>query len=213
MTPPTIQRFFLISFRTLSRLGSPNKEQSEKWLEMTDSFVNRPGTMIQQVDDNDFPIGGIPREDALRFGANFRVVHILVMNRHGEVLLQQIPSHARHPNQWGSSVAGYVEVHESYEEAAVRKLGMELGIHAQPSHLGKTSMTDGSSKKFIGVYMLHWDDPISPNPSDYGALCFVPVDGIDAWIRAQSAHVTPTSLHVLRFVRSVHPHLDVDSQL
>jgi isopentenyldiphosphate isomerase len=164
--------------------------------------------IVRRVDDRDRPIGAIKRHEVLKVGANFRVVHVLVMNRHGEILLQQIAAnHDRHPGWWGSSVAGYVARDESYRGAAMRKLKEELGIAAQPRSLGKTSMIDGASRKFIAVYLLDWDGPLSPNPSDFRALCFAPIDKLDAWQKKLNARFTPTFLHVLRFMREARPRI------
>ena len=193
--------------------GSTSAGEAWEASKMASESADRGNAMIQRVDNGDLPIGGIQRNDALRLGANFRVVHILIMNRHNELLLQRTPSHARHPDHWGSSVAGHVGLNESYDAAAIRKLREELGVHAQPGSLGGTSVIDGASRKFIGVYLLPWDGPISPNPSDYGALCFVPIDRINMWRRNHGVRFTSTSLHVLRFVRGAHPHLNVDPQL
>ncbi len=100
--------------------------------------------VIDVVDQNDSPVGMIRRNEVFTRRANFRVVHDLVFNQRGELLVQQLAStRTRHPGYWGSSVAGYIFAGESYEAAARRRLGEELGIYGVPlNYIGKTSMED-----------------------------------------------------------------------
>ena len=110
--------------------------------------------VIDAVDQSDSPTSIIRRDEVFRRRANFRVVHILVFNRRGELLLQQLSrTRTRHPGYWGSSVAGYNFAGESYEAAAGRRLGEELGIDGVPlTYIGKTSMEDDGCQKFIGYF-------------------------------------------------------------
>lgn len=133
---------------------------------------------------------------------SFRVVHVFVVNRHDELLLQQISrEHDRHPLWWGASVAGYVAAGESYGEAAARKLKSELGIAKRPKLVGKTQMRDGESQKLIAVYALRWDGPISPNPSDFAALQFRSLKLILNRPAALKLRLTPTFKHIVRHLR------------
>ena len=75
--------------------------------------------LIDAVDNQDNVTGRIKRNEALRRHANFRVVHILLFNHHGNLLLQQLAvTRERHPGAWGSSVAAYVASGETYKQAA-----------------------------------------------------------------------------------------------
>src|SRR3954454_2699766 len=100
--------------------------------------------LIDRVDRSDAVIGPIERRRVFELKANFRVVHVFVLDRQGRLLLQQIPPGGkRHPGYWGCSVAGYLFTGESYEEAARRRLGQELGVaDAEPGFFGKVTMND-----------------------------------------------------------------------
>src|SRR4051812_14416667 len=85
--------------------------------------------LIDRVDRSDAVIGPIERRRVFELRANFRVVHVFVLDGRGRLLLQQIPHGGkRHPGHWGSSVAGYVFAGEGYDEAARRRLGQELDV-------------------------------------------------------------------------------------
>ncbi|WP_373047643.1 NUDIX domain-containing protein [Vulgatibacter sp.] len=134
--------------------------------------------------------------------AGFRVVHVLLRDRFGRLLLQQIAAeHDRHALQWGSSVAGYVQAGESYESAARRKVAEELGIAELPlRHLGTTSMRDGAATKFIGVFLGAIDEgSLHPNPSDFAAVDLVPLSDLQRELACGSRQFTPTFEQVFRF--------------
>lgn len=154
--------------------------------------------LLDHVDDQDRAIGQVRRVDVFQAQANFRVVHVLLFDRAGRLLLQQIaPGHARHPGDWGSSVAGYVKAGESYEAAAERKLREELGLTDVPLRLlGKTSMVDEGSKKFISVFAATHEGGLRPNPEDFAAWEFVPLERLRA---GRSRRLTPTFEHVLEY--------------
>lgn len=81
---------------------------------------------MDAVDATDTVLGAVPRGDVLRTGINFRVVHVLLFNHAGQLLLQRIAPGLRHEGAWGSSAAGFVLSQESYAAAAARKLTEEL---------------------------------------------------------------------------------------
>jgi isopentenyldiphosphate isomerase len=158
--------------------------------------------MVAGVDANDRPVSKVSRRNVLRLGTSFRVVHVFVVNQHGDLLLQQISrEHDRHPLLWGASVAGYVAAGESYGDASVRKLKSELGITKRPKLVGKTQMRDGESTKFITVYALRWDGPISPNPSDFAAIQFRSLKQILARPASLKVRLTPTFRHIVQHLR------------
>jgi isopentenyldiphosphate isomerase len=131
-----------------------------------------------------------------------RVVHIFVVNRHNELLLQQLSArHDRHPLWWGAAVAGCVAKGESFAEANARKLAGELGITKRPKLVGRTQMRDGQSTKLIAVYALRWDGPLSPNPSDFAALEFRSLKQILARPASLKRRLTPTFRHIVQHLR------------
>lgn len=62
-----------------------------------------------------------------------RVVHVLVFNRKGELLLQKRSMDKDvAPGRWDTSVGGHVNPGESLVKAAARELMEELGVEAEP---------------------------------------------------------------------------------
>jgi isopentenyl-diphosphate Delta-isomerase len=159
---------------------------------------------IDAVDQNDVPIGVISRNNVFKMHANFRVVHDLVFNSQGDLLIQQLAStRARHPSYWGSSVAAYLFAGESYQDAAERRLREELGLRGAPlTYVGKTSMTDDGAHKFIGVFSATYDGPFSFDRNHIARLEFLPTSMIHELDESGSRTFTPTFLRVLSFYES-----------
>ena len=152
---------------------------------------------IDVVDGHDSPIGEVIRRDVFRLHVNFRVVHVLVFNRKGELLIQQLGStRQRHPRYWGSSVAGYVFAGETYQAAARRRISQELGIrNAILVSLGKFSMNDEGCQKFVGVFSTIQDGPFRIDNNHIDAVEFVSLSGI----HHARLRFTETFLKVLDF--------------
>ncbi|HEV2491919.1 MAG TPA: NUDIX domain-containing protein [Terriglobia bacterium] len=160
--------------------------------------------VIDAVDQNDSPTSTIRRNEVFERRVNFRVVHILVFNRRGELLLQQLSrTRTRHPGYWGSSVAGYIFAGESYEAAAGRRLGEELGIYGVSlNYIGKTSIEDDGCHKFVGVFSTIHDGPFNFDRDHIEALEFLPRHVIHELHARGTRKFTPTFLRVLSFYES-----------
>jgi isopentenyl-diphosphate delta-isomerase len=156
--------------------------------------------VLDQVDANDHVIGIVPRREVFKRKANFRVVHILLSNAHGQLLLQKIAEGRRHAGQWGSSVAGYFRKGETRASAAKRKLREELGIQAATlAWVGKTAMVDEGALKFIYLATVTYDGPIRMEPEHASGLEFLSLDEL-AEIREHGLRrLTATFVHVLDF--------------
>jgi isopentenyldiphosphate isomerase len=168
-----------------------------------DGMLTKEHSIVATVDDDDKVIGTIKRGDVFRFGVNFRVVHIFLFNRNGELLIQKIaPYGTRSPGLCGSSVAGYVLANETYEEAARRKLHKELGVDIPLTYIGKTAMYDEGCKKFISLYTAIYDGPFVPDRMEIEEIRFIKLDSMDDL--SQNTNIfTPTFLQVFRFYKSV----------
>ena len=162
------------------------------------------GMVIDRVDQTDKPIGVIRRDEVFIKRASFRVAHDLVFNSHGELLIQQLAStRTRHPGYWGSSVAAYLFAGESYQAAAERRLAEELGVYNIPlRHIGKTSMVDDGSEKFIGVFAVTSDGPFRLDKSHIERVEFLPRSMIHELQASGDRAFTPTFLRVLSFYES-----------
>jgi isopentenyldiphosphate isomerase len=160
--------------------------------------------VLDAVDQQDSPIGVVQRNEVFTLRANFRVIHDLIFNRRGELLIQKLPrSQTRHPGYWGSSVAGYIFAGESYEAAAERRLGEELGVYGVLlKSVGKTAMEDDGCCKFIGVFSAVQDGPFNFDRDHIETLEFLPRRVIHELHSSGSRNFTPTFLRVLTFYES-----------
>ena len=92
---------------------------------------------------------------------------------------------------------------ESYEAASKRRLEEELGIHnVLLSYVGKTSMEDEASHKFIAVFAATHDGPFDYDRNHIERLEFLPREVIHELKAAGSRTFTPTFLRVLGFYES-----------
>jgi isopentenyl-diphosphate delta-isomerase type 1 len=107
------------------------------------------------------------RDDVHRKGLWHKTVHIWVMNRQGNLLLQKRAlSKETFPGCWDISCAGHIDAGETPLEAAVRELKEELGfiVHdrdlvflfsvIQKFTFEKTSVIDN---EIVEVFLLHKD--------------------------------------------------------
>lgn len=85
--------------------------------------------MIDIVDEQDRPVKQAPREAMPSELVGVRYVAVFVTDGQGELW---VPTHRRDLRRWagglGFAVGGGVEAGESYEDAAVRKTGDEMGM-------------------------------------------------------------------------------------
>ena len=158
--------------------------------------------LVDSVDDSDNVLGPVQRSDVIRLGVNFRVVHVLVFNSNRELLVQHIAPGLRHEGMWGSSAAGFVQAGETYEACARRKLAEELNTVTPPLMIGKTSMLDGSSQKFIGVFEASHDGRLSADPASASEVEFLSLAAIATHRASGSRVFTPTFLTVVDFYLS-----------
>ena len=157
--------------------------------------------VIDVVDEADAAVGQITRRDVFQKHANFRVIHVLVFDSKGDLLLQRLAlTRARHPGYWGSSVAGYLYAHEQYEAAAKRRVEEELGIPDAGLHtLGKIAMEDEGCLKFIEVFTTVHDGPFRYDRSHIERLEFLPITAVVSLEQLGERKFTPTFLEVLKF--------------
>ena len=124
---------------------------------------------ITFVDKEDRVVGSGSKAEALRDGIIHRVIRIFIFDIEGNLLIQLRGPHVFSlPGRWDQSVAGHVDVGESYRDAAHRELSEELGIvGVSPTEMWKyySVETDEASLKmrFNMIYTLAYTGRISYN--------------------------------------------------
>ncbi len=91
-----------------------------------------------------------------------RVVHVLVFNSNGELLLQKRSMQKDvAPGKWDTSVGGHVNPGESIEAAARREMEEELGITAcNPEFLYSYIHSNPYESELVYTYLCVYDGPI-----------------------------------------------------
>lgn len=121
--------------------------------------------MVSIVDDHDLVVGTMPRAFLKDSQVNYRVVHVLVHDRAGRLLLQRPARQLKKGFEFGSSVAGHVRAGESYAQAAHREYREELGVDPPAlDFLGTTWLDEGRRRKFIGVFIGEENRTLRPVP-------------------------------------------------
>jgi len=119
--------------------------------------------MVDIVDERDRVIGRASR--AACHGdpsLMHRVVHILVLNPAGELLLQRRGMNKEiQPGKWDTSVGGHMASGEAYDAAARRELREELGIEAKGglTHLYDYIWRSEIETERVRTYRLIHDGP------------------------------------------------------
>lgn len=76
------------------------------------------------------------REDVHRAGHLHKVIHVLVINSKGELLIQKrTPNKEKNPNMWDISCAGHLSSGNTSIEGAIREFQEELGIKIESSDI------------------------------------------------------------------------------
>lgn len=108
-----------------------------------------------------------------------RVVHVLVFNRKGEVLLQKRSMRKDvAPGRWDTSVGGHVDPGESLREAAMRELEEELGVTAEPEFLYSYVHTNPYETEMVHTYRCVHEGGFSFNREEIDEVCFWSTESI-----------------------------------
>ncbi|XKT74199.1 MAG: NUDIX domain-containing protein [Patescibacteria group bacterium UBA2163] len=148
-------------------------------------------TDVVYVNKDDEVIGGGSISDGVMQGVVFRASRVLLINEHGEALLQQRSSDMLlYPSRWNESATGHVDVGEEYIDAAARELQEEISVsdiiltelgtffaeEIAPEGLPRYSF----NRLYVGVYpetMLP-----SVDPKEVAQVRWVPFDELATWI-------------------------------
>ena len=133
--------------------------------------------LLDLVDADNTVIGTVPRSrvhgaPALRH----RVVHVLVYDRRGRLLLQKRSSTKDiQPGMWDASVGGHLAAGESYLEAAVRETGEELGLAVAAAGLSPVHefvWRSAVETEHVASFRIEHGGPFRPHPEEVDAVRF-----------------------------------------
>lgn len=157
----------------------------------------RTSALINVVDDQDVPVRVTNRNRLPIEHSNFRVVHVMVRDRLGRIVLQKIAGNQRSAGKLGSSAAGYVLASEGYGEASIRKLEEELGLTSlAPRLVCKVSMRDLGATKFISVFEAVSEGPFVIDRAQIAEVRLATLEDIGSEIDVAAATFTRTFRHI-----------------
>ncbi|MHB8174220.1 MAG: NUDIX hydrolase [Nitrospirota bacterium] len=103
-----------------------------------------------------------------------RAAHVLVFNKKGELLLQ-LRSRDKdiQPGKWDTSVGGHLGVGESYEQAALREMGEELGIEPpELKYLYDYPLRNDVESENIRSFLAMHEGPFKPQAEEIEDIKF-----------------------------------------
>ncbi len=138
--------------------------------------------LIEIVNDRGEVLGVAPRSKVHgNPSLMHRVVHILVFNEKGQLLLQKRSLDKDvAPGCWDTSVGGHVDPGETLEEAARRELLEELGIAAEPEFIYSYTHSNEYETELVYTYYCVHEGPFEFNAEEIDSIEFWSVDEIKA---------------------------------
>ena len=143
--------------------------------------------MFDVVNERNEVIGQLTRGEVHKRKLLHRAVHIFVINKRGQIYLQQ-RSHLKDvsPLKWDSSAAGHLDAGEDYAAAAVRELGEEIGIHVEATELAaEIPAGDNTDHEFVELRLAHHDGPVRCLPEEIATGEWFKPEDITAWVDAR----------------------------
>jgi isopentenyl-diphosphate delta-isomerase type 1 len=123
--------------------------------------------ILEIVDRNDKVVGKAARAEIHRKGLQHRAVHVFVFNSAGEIYVQRRSADKdKFPGVLDSSAAGHVDPGESYERAAARELGEELGITGRVGEVFRVPACPVTENEHVVLYVIHTDEVPVPNADE-----------------------------------------------
>lgn len=122
------------------------------------------------VDDDDRVIGEGGKLDVHRRGALHRAHSVIVWDSDGRLLLQKRNARKYHSGGlWTNACCGHPRPGEEVLDAAVRRLGEEMGFTCRLEPLGtiryRADLDDGMIEhELVHIYRGLYDGPVAPDP-------------------------------------------------
>ena len=134
--------------------------------------------LIDWVDEQDRVLGQVTRARMRRENLMHRCIAVMCLDSRGRVYVhRRTDTKDVYPGLHDAFVGGVVGAGESYDDAARRELGEELGIVGPtPEPLFHHVYEDAHSRSQTRVYRVVWDGPITHQPSEvaWGGFCSLP---------------------------------------
>lgn len=140
-----------------------------------------PDEYLDIVSEDGRVIGSASRREAHARGLLHRVVHVLVFDLEGRLLLQKrSPLKDIAPCKWDTSVGGHVARGEDIQQALLREMKEELSMEECPvSFLYSYVHRDSEENELVYSFRCTYAGTIIPNPREIDEVRFWKVPEIE----------------------------------
>jgi 16S rRNA (adenine1518-N6/adenine1519-N6)-dimethyltransferase len=190
---------------SISETARAEEISLEQWFALTNALAplkvqgTSPGEMLQVVDCSDLPTVERSRAQVHQEKLLHRAVHVMVVNRQGELLLQKRSFRKdQFPRRWDSSASGHVDAGESYEECAARELREELGLKTPVRFVARIPASEQTGFEFIALYTASGDEPLNLDQFEIEAAGYFPLETAERWIQHRPGDFAPGFLECYR---------------
>lgn len=155
--------------------------------------------LFDVVDGRDQVTGQLARREVHRRKLRHRAVHLLVINRAGQVFMHQRSMQKDlFPGVWDSSAAGHVGAGEDYDATAVRELEEEIGCRPvqPPQRLFKIEARAETGQEFVWVYRVKAEGPFVLQSDEIKRGGWFTVAEIDRWVAERPHELAPAFLFI-----------------
>lgn len=170
----------------------------EQWIELTNCYAplqqhDSDAELLDEVDAADEVVAKHTRGEIHAKNLKHRAVHIFLINKHAQVLLQKRSYFKdRHAGLWDSSCAGHVDSGEDYLSAAKRELEEELGLLAQDLiEVAKLPPHPGNGEEFITLYVAKYTGKVEYNGSEVDSVQWFKPEMVDQWLANKPQDFAP----------------------
>ena len=131
--------------------------------------------MVILVNQADEPLGTMPKMEAHEKAVLHRAFSVFIMNKKGEIMLQQRAAHKYHsPLLWTNTCCSHQRMGESNIEAGTRRLKEEMGFESELkelfSFIYKAEFDNGLTEHELDHVMLgHYELDPDINPEEVAA--------------------------------------------
>ena len=152
---------------------------------------------FEAFDDDDAPLGLVPRDVVHARGLWHRSAHIFVFAADGRMLIQRRAADKDlYAGCWDLAVGEHLQPGETYAAGAARGLLEELGIRAEPVPVGALVrnewVSDGACDREIQqAFVLHYDGPLKVDPVEVAEVRHIAPDDLSRWMAAEPEAFTP----------------------
>ena len=146
---------------------------------------------VDVVDEEDRVIGKASREECHTTGKIHRVIHVLVVNSKGEVLLGKRTMDKKLYPGMHQDIGGHVSAGETYEESAERELEEELGIKCKLERIADVKKRFRKDNENVRVFICRYGGPVKFNKEDFTSAGFFSVGDIKEKLKKGEIEITP----------------------